>query len=250
MFGISYGELFIIIGATAALIGPKDLPKIARTAGRLAGRSIGYVQMARGQFDNIMQQSQVTQVHKELQETMAQLEAIRYEIRSVSIMNPGPFTRRFDGALPPSKDAPAVATVAEETIREIGTPVTSPKDLSSGNTYSSNLHSEAMAYAKLAEAPLIKTDSYKGNGDVKKLKEDGGLLNVLPISAESAGLLPKLSDAPKGSDIVLEAILEAEVARNAKHFFSQPENQIPKEWTGIASELHLSFYTSKYYLLS
>ena len=30
----------------------------------------------------------------------------------------------------------------------------------------------------------------------------------------------------KGSDIVLEAILEAEVAHNAKEFFSQPQNQI------------------------
>ncbi|KAM1329302.1 hypothetical protein ACFX2F_013483 [Malus domestica] len=36
MFGISYGELFLLIGATAALVGPKDLPRIARAAGRLA----------------------------------------------------------------------------------------------------------------------------------------------------------------------------------------------------------------------
>lgn len=35
---------------------------IARTAGRLAGRAIGYVQMARGQFESVMQQSQARQV--------------------------------------------------------------------------------------------------------------------------------------------------------------------------------------------
>lgn len=97
MFGISYGELFLILGATAALIGPKDLPVIARTAGRLAGRAIGYVQLARGQFETVVQQSQANKVHKELQDTIAQLEAIRYEIRSISIINPGPFTRRLDG---------------------------------------------------------------------------------------------------------------------------------------------------------
>jgi Sec-independent protein translocase protein TatA len=62
MFGISYGELFLLIGATAALVGTKDLPIVARTAGRLAGRAIGYVQLARGQFDNVMQQSQARQV--------------------------------------------------------------------------------------------------------------------------------------------------------------------------------------------
>lgn len=43
-------------------LGPKDLPVIARTAGRLAGRAIGYVQLARGQFESVMQQSQARQV--------------------------------------------------------------------------------------------------------------------------------------------------------------------------------------------
>ncbi|CAN4108683.1 unnamed protein product [Withania somnifera] len=95
MLGISYGELFLLLGAAAALIGPKDLPIIARTAGRFAGRAIGYVQLARGQFESVMQQSQARQVHKELQDTMAQLEAIRHEIRTISFMNPGPLTTRL-----------------------------------------------------------------------------------------------------------------------------------------------------------
>lgn len=36
-----------------------------------------------------------SQVHKELQDTMSQLEAIRHEIRTISFMNPGPLTRRI-----------------------------------------------------------------------------------------------------------------------------------------------------------
>ncbi|KAI3971278.1 hypothetical protein MKW92_042228, partial [Papaver armeniacum] len=102
MFGFSYGEVFLLIGATAALIGPKDLPRIARTAGRLTGRAIAYVQMGRGQLDNILQQSQARQVHKELQDTMAQLEAIRHEVQSLSMLNPGPLTRRLDNMDPKS----------------------------------------------------------------------------------------------------------------------------------------------------
>ncbi|KAH0768203.1 hypothetical protein KY290_002555 [Solanum tuberosum] len=39
------------------------------------------------------------------------------------------------------------------------------------------------------------------------------------------GASAALIDEAKGSDIVLEAILEAEVANNAKEFFSQP-NQL------------------------
>ncbi|XP_045808494.1 transcription factor UNE12-like [Trifolium pratense] len=51
MLGFSYGEVFLLLGATADLIGPKDLPIISRTAGRLAGRAVGYVQLARGQIE-------------------------------------------------------------------------------------------------------------------------------------------------------------------------------------------------------
>jgi hypothetical protein len=42
------------------------------------------------------------QVHKELQETMAQLEAIRHEMRTgLSILTPGPMTRQvMDSAAP------------------------------------------------------------------------------------------------------------------------------------------------------
>lgn len=35
-----------------------------------------------------------------------------------------------------------------------------------------------------------------------------------------------MTENAKGSDIVLEAVLESEVAHNAKDFFSQPQNQI------------------------
>ncbi|BFG14018.1 hypothetical protein CerSpe_002920 [Prunus speciosa] len=94
---------------------------------------------------------QEAMVHKELQDALAQLESIRYEVRSISLMNPGPLTRKL---------------------------MENPQDL----------------------APT-------GNGTI----------------LSSHALLPKNVE---GSDIVLEAILEAEVARNAKDFFSQPANQI------------------------
>ncbi|KAF3332840.1 hypothetical protein FCM35_KLT02417 [Carex littledalei] len=235
MFGISYAELFLIIGATAALIGPKDLPKITKVAGRAAGRAIAYVQLARGHFDTIMHQSQASIVHKELQDTMAQLDAIRHEIRSISMVNPTPFTRRFDQTDPiinngANQDSPEVMKPDEED--RLKTKI--PKVMSSVDTVSSNLHRQAMAYAKLAESPSIRSSASATSSSLTIRTTDKGdevgLLAVLPVSAESAGLLPKCTSEEKmGSDILLEAILEAEVATNAKQFFSQPENQIPNK---------------------
>ncbi|XP_021290750.1 uncharacterized protein LOC110421478 isoform X2 [Herrania umbratica] len=227
MFGISYGELFLLIGATAALVGPKDLPKIARTAGRLAGRAIGYVQLARGQFDNVMQQSQARQVHKELQDTMAQLDAIRYEIRSLSLMNPGPMTRRLMDSPPePASDSNVGTIPPEKGEEEKNSDDAVKKDYNVKSLASTNLHSQATAYARLAESEAVKADSVKCSIEEENLNYEFGDFTVLPVSAKDAGFVADRKESAKGSDIVLEAVLEAEVARNAKDFFSLPQNQL------------------------
>ncbi|XP_021897071.1 uncharacterized protein LOC110814064 [Carica papaya] len=229
MFGISYGELFLLIGATAALVGPKDLPIIARTAGRLAGRAIGYVQLARGQFDNVMQQSQARQVHKELQDTMAQLEAIRYEIRSISIMNPGPMTRRLAEDLPKPgpnyKNGDSSSEKGEEKQKSADI-LTKSQDYNFRSVSSVDMQVQATAHARLAESVGVKTGMFHSPAESEKPGVEAGPFPVLPVSAESSGFLPKRNESVNGSDIVLEAVLEAEVAQKAKDFFSQPENQI------------------------
>ncbi|XP_010522502.1 PREDICTED: uncharacterized protein LOC104801101 [Tarenaya hassleriana] len=249
MLGLSYGELFLLIGATAALVGPKDLPIIARVAGRLAGRAIGYVQLARGQLDSVMQQSQARQVHKELQDTMAQLEAIRHEIRSISLVNPGPLTRRVEDIPPesspshpepspstssdpesspsPSTNGSATSTKVEESLKHADHWAKAQEF--NASSASVNLHSQATAFARLAHSETVKSPSLKSSGENDTLSSDPGLLAVLPVSAESAGFLPGRKESVKGSDIMLEAVLEAEVAKNAKDFFSRPENHIPPQ---------------------
>ncbi|XP_059279040.1 uncharacterized protein LOC132033169 [Lycium ferocissimum] len=242
MLGFSYGELFLMLGATAAVIGPKDLPIIARTAGRFAGRAIGYVQLARGQFENVMQQSQARQMHKEMQDTMAQVEAIRHEIRTFSFMNPGLLTTRLvdninatagastimNGPQKSDEKRTIVENGPQKSDRENKAVTITPKDLNSRSSALSDMHSQAAAYARLAEmAPLgpVSVD----RESLSELTDESGSITVLPVSAESAGLLPKCKDEAKGSDIVLEAILEAEVAKNAKEFFSRPQNQLQSE---------------------
>nr|XP_004238312.1 uncharacterized protein LOC101250211 [Solanum lycopersicum]XP_010320410.1 uncharacterized protein LOC101250211 [Solanum lycopersicum]XP_010320412.1 uncharacterized protein LOC101250211 [Solanum lycopersicum]XP_010320413.1 uncharacterized protein LOC101250211 [Solanum lycopersicum] len=256
MLGFSYGEVFLLLGATAALIGPKDLPIIARTLGRFAGRSIGYVQLARGQLESVMQQSQARQVHKELQDTMAQLEAIRHEIRTISFMNPGPLTSRLvdninttagdnttaNGPQISIEDSTIVEngpkkfdeeiTIVENKLQKSGkeskTDTITPTEHNSRNSALSDMHSQAAAYVRLAEMAPLKSVSIEKEG-LSELTDESGSIVVLPVSAESAGLLPNRKDGAKGSDIVLEAILEADVAKNAKEFFSQPQNQLKSE---------------------
>ncbi|XP_022972971.1 uncharacterized protein LOC111471495 [Cucurbita maxima] len=236
MLGISYGELLLLIGATAAFIGPKDLPRIARMAGRMAGKAIGYVQLARGQFDSVMQQTQARQVHKELQDTMAQIDAIRHEIRSISFLNPGTLTQRL-------VDNPELKAADSGVTSDSATEKPSVPPTAEGTTPAANIlkvatsqisieHSRATTFAKLAESPTIRNGSsasFPVATDVEKPNDELGVPSVLPVSAENAGMLPKRPVELKGSDIMLEAVLEAEVANSAKEFFSHHQIQTKQE---------------------
>ncbi|XP_074591017.1 uncharacterized protein LOC141846890 isoform X1 [Curcuma longa] len=271
MFGISFGQLFLVIGAAAVLVKPKDLPVVAKTAGRLVGKAVGHVLLFRSQLQPFIQQSEATKVHKELRDAIAQYEVIRHEIRNLGILHPDPFSRRLD--IPESQQSATGSDVADKTNEENAKPTTIPQDLNRTNSASSRLHSQASSYAQLvqdlatksetsgtqedATKPNISVDFDKENSAstlhsqavaYAKLAEaldneshpathetevkpnaEGGLANVLPVSAETLGLLPKRSEEINGSDIMLEAMLEEQVAHKAKDFFSQPENQLPTQ---------------------
>lgn len=152
---------------------------------------------------------------------------IRDEIQSFCRKNPDQFVRSLDNP-DTIKNPASMAKARKFDITDRSTMATS-KGMESADTSSTNLHSQAMMYARLSESPEIKTSSSKSVSYGEQFKESNGLLNVLPISAESAGLLPSRTDEPKGSDLLLEAVLEAEVAENAKFFVSQPHDQLPKE---------------------
>ncbi|TVU24787.1 hypothetical protein EJB05_27244, partial [Eragrostis curvula] len=158
--------------------------------------------------------------------SVTKLEAFRHEIRSIIRDE----IESFYKTRPDSIKNYACSTDARKLDVSADPMALKSKDMKMANTGSTDLHSQAVTYARLSETPGIKTSSSLSGNSQEEFKESGGLLNVLPISAESAGLLPSRSGEPTGSDLVLEAVLEAEVANNAKIFVSQPPpDQLPKE---------------------
>nr|CAB3491757.1 unnamed protein product [Digitaria exilis] len=298
MLGFSTGQLLVILGACSVMMKPSDMVKIARTAGRMTGRAVGRLIVARRQLDEILGQSAATQVHKELKDAMTQLDSIRYEVQNLSRLTPGQFNMRphnngmAEARTPDASDVSVskagdsillyllienlyqgfnwyliefIMTMQPEEFRQeirsiireemesfcrtrsdstqnfanttqgrkvdVAVDHTSLKSkaMKTADTGLTNLNSQAMTYARLSEAPGLQTGSSLSGNYEEQFKESNGLLNVLPISAESAGLLPSRSGGPTGSDLVLEAVLEAEVAENAKFFVSQPHDQLTKE---------------------
>ncbi|BFI23324.1 hypothetical protein MPTK2_1g01030 [Marchantia polymorpha subsp. ruderalis] len=229
---------------------PKDIPIIARAAGRLSGKAIGYIQSARGGLNGVMQRGEVNQVHKELQETMAQLEAIRHEINSgISLVNPGPLTRRIlKGDSSGSHQVNSPTRSETEGIKRGDVHSQHSMITQKGLGLGAQIASEMQSLQHTVESPRVSgtfdaLPSSTTRVAVPRIVVKPGTVQppvsqplgleprdsmqdiiVLPISALSAGLLPSRTDHVRGgSDVVFEAIVERRVAFDTLEFFKQSE---------------------------
>jgi len=70
MFDLSWSHILIVLIVALVVVGPKDLPKIMRTAGRWMGKARAMADQFRKSFDDMARQS-------ELEELRGEIEAIR-----------------------------------------------------------------------------------------------------------------------------------------------------------------------------
>jgi len=109
MFDIAWTELLVIIVVALVVVGPKDLPRLMRTAGQWAGRARAMADQFRRSFDDIARQSELDELRTEvnrLQETRIDPQA---EIESAMYPTGNPISFGNDDVSPPAPpSAPSV----------------------------------------------------------------------------------------------------------------------------------------------
>lgn len=70
MFDLSWSHILLVLIVALVVVGPKDLPKIMRSAGRWIGKARSMADQFRKSFDEMARQS-------ELDELRAEIEALR-----------------------------------------------------------------------------------------------------------------------------------------------------------------------------
>jgi Sec-independent protein translocase protein TatA len=80
MFNVSWGELAVLAGISLAVIGRRDLPKVAYMAGTQVGRVVGLLQGARARADRFAAQSELKQLQNELRSGLRELDAVKSEL--------------------------------------------------------------------------------------------------------------------------------------------------------------------------
>jgi sec-independent protein translocase protein TatB len=116
MFDIAWSELFVILIVALVVVGPKDLPKLMRTAGQWAGRARGMADQFRRSFDEMARQSELDELRAEVNKLKA--ETTDAAAKSMSDLDYRAFAGIPDkplgdthiedvGAAPPKLDKPA-----------------------------------------------------------------------------------------------------------------------------------------------
>lgn len=66
MFGISFGELFVIGLVALVVIGPEKLPALARTLGKLVRQVQGYTNAFKAELNRELHNAEILELEKEL----------------------------------------------------------------------------------------------------------------------------------------------------------------------------------------
>ena len=124
MFDIAWSELLVIIIVALVVVGPKDLPRLMRTAGQWAGRARAMADQFRRSFDDMARQAELDELRNEVNRLKnTSMTDIDYESFGITDLPAKPFDSSGQvedvGAAPPKLDEPKAVPAPE-------TPVSSP----------------------------------------------------------------------------------------------------------------------------
>jgi Sec-independent protein translocase protein TatA len=99
MIEVSWTEMLVVSGLGLAMIGRRDLPSAARTAGQSLGRIVGLLQGARARADKFTAHNELTQLQNELRSGLRELDAVKSEL-AVSMSSRGMVGRNLGSMVP------------------------------------------------------------------------------------------------------------------------------------------------------
>jgi sec-independent protein translocase protein TatB len=131
MFDIAWSELLVIIVVALVVVGPKDLPRLMRTAGQWAGRARAMADQFRRSFDDIARQSELDELRTEVNRLQStQVIDPRAEIETAMYPTGNPLTGSpMDDVspVPAPEPAPSIAPPSSSSAVPQAIPETAPE---------------------------------------------------------------------------------------------------------------------------
>lgn len=124
MLDIGWQEIAIIFVIALIVVGPRDLPKIIRTAGEWMGKVRGYARDFQRTIDEAADYTEINAIKKEIEEANKELSAAKREVdeeagdmsrmMSDQVKTPEPDAQKTNGEAPAAAADTAVETAENE----------------------------------------------------------------------------------------------------------------------------------------
>ncbi len=114
MFDVSWGETFVIIGLSVALVGRKDLPNASKFLGDKVGRVVGLLQGARLRADTFAAKNDLHALQNELRSGLRELDQVKGEL-AIAASSRGMVGRGLGSTIPGSTSRGGGPTIASTT---------------------------------------------------------------------------------------------------------------------------------------
>ncbi|EKX49502.1 hypothetical protein GUITHDRAFT_151568, partial [Guillardia theta CCMP2712] len=198
----SWGEIFVIFGASAMLFGKKDLPIMCRRLGSLVGRGVVSMRRIKDEYTKKGPLSEFSELHHEMRTTLFEINSVHSEIRSnVQIIPP------MYGSMPfsPAKQQNTGNTVAAyQSIQNAYRPPYAPPAQSNATAEKTSI-----PQTPPANAPHVPTHVNQTTSEAAPAETSGDsvsssqILFGAPSSHEAASFESVTNKMPGGADHIL-----------------------------------------------
>ncbi|QDZ24498.1 hypothetical protein HOP50_13g70370 [Chloropicon primus] len=91
-FDVSLGQIALVFVVGAATLGPRDLPRAARSFGYLMGRASRYLRDSATTANQLMREAEIPELKQDIQQSMKDMERIRSQIQAATRIKVDPFS--------------------------------------------------------------------------------------------------------------------------------------------------------------
>lgn len=211
VFDVSLGQIALVFVVGAATLGPRDLPRAARTAGYLMGRASKYLKDSAATANQLMREAEIPELKQEIQQSVKDMERIRNQIQAATRIKMDPFSGAGPGAASPSTSNAAPTPASPP-------PLKSDAQDSRPLQESHRLRERPPPAPRGSEAPSTSNESSALERELEaQLRQFDA---TQPKEMPKGGKKPKRTlteQQPSGADVVVECLRQQRFNRDCRN---------------------------------
>mmetsp|Transcript_16984 Transcript_16984/g.34727 ORF Transcript_16984/g.34727 Transcript_16984/m.34727 type:complete len:219 (+) Transcript_16984:163-819(+) len=217
VFDITLPQLMLVFAVGAATLGPRDLPRAARSAGYLVGRAARYMRDSASTANQLLAEAEIPELKQEIQQSMKDMERIRSQIQRATSFS-GLQSAAAQAASPPQSSAapPSPSSFASAPVGKAAArsnPQGGPGEAVAGAVPSTDPPAEI--------APGQQLNLSQAPGGMASLERE--LLSHDATASRPAAKQTITEELPSGADVVVECLTQQRFNRDVRDFLKKNE---------------------------